>query len=537
MASSKDFKDILMNENALQCLPIGRSTFSALRKNQAIYVDKTRLIYELCRNDAKIFLARPRRFGKSLLITTLESLFQYGLRDFEGLAIAQLWTEPTYQVVTLDFSLIKDFIDIDDFRKQFLLLIADGFREAGYQGMPDLWQWTLWLRRQPDRSLVLLIDEYDAPLTACLNQPDVFEQVQKVFSQLFSRIKSSEGCLRFFFMTGVTKLSNTGIFSGFNNLEDISLVTDFGALLGYTESEIWDSFSAYIEHAAQALEMSTHDVMNEIKHHYDGFCFDEKGGCHVYCPWSVLNFLARPARGFLNYWYESAGHPAVLMQVLSHHDLDHPSAFDECVEVSLDQLRVSQPYLHLQPGVLLFQAGYLTIRSVSANRVALLGYPNEEVTQAMAKLYAEKLLGGKCHEASDRTTLTELLASGSLDQIVERFNCVFNSIDYQQYPIADEATCRGYLQVLMMGADMVARVEVHTAHGRSDLETTAGNRCWFFEIKFARSQQQQEQCLSEGIAQVKDRRYGQTVDDDTTLMRAVLVFSEQRRQFVASALV
>lgn len=164
-------------ETMLQSLPLGRSTFSALRAKNEIYVDKTRFIYELARSDSKIFLARPRRFGKSLLTSTFESLFKHGLRDFKELAIENLWNDKTYNVVRLDFSEAKEFVTADDFRKVFYARIGSKFREVGFKesenGDDFVTQLSTWLRSLDDSSLVLLIDEYDAPLTSCLNNKDL----------------------------------------------------------------------------------------------------------------------------------------------------------------------------------------------------------------------------------------------------------------------------------------------------------------------------------------------------------------------------
>ena len=253
----------------LQNLPLGRSTFSALRAKNEIYVDKTSLVYELARSDSKIFLARPRRFGKSLLTSTFESLFKYGLRDFKGLAIEKRWTDKTYNVVRLDFSETKEFSTSECFKKLFYARVSAKFREVGFiecdNGDDFVTQLSSWLRSLEDSSLVLLIDEYDAPLTACLNDSELFRSVRSIMSDLFLTLKSNEGCLRFFFMTGITNFSNTSIFSAFNNFQDISLDTDYGILLGYTEDEIKHYFGQYLSRAAKDLSMTENQVLDLLK--------------------------------------------------------------------------------------------------------------------------------------------------------------------------------------------------------------------------------------------------------------------------------
>lgn len=193
-----------MSNTGLQLLPLGTAGFSILRRRNQIYVDKTAQIYELASKPGKLFLVRPRRFGKSLLVSTLESLFKYGLRDFKGLAIETLWNEKTaYNVVRLDFSEIKNFESLDEFTLSLTSLLVRRFsplgfvyRESNLFSVTD--QLSDWLLTQPQGSLVLLIDEYDAPLTACLNDTDVFNTVRKKLSNFYGTIKSKDDALRFF---------------------------------------------------------------------------------------------------------------------------------------------------------------------------------------------------------------------------------------------------------------------------------------------------------------------------------------------------
>lgn len=221
-------------------------------------------------------------------------------------------------------------------------------------------------------ALVLILnDEYDAPLTACLDKPELFECVRSLMSKFFLTLKANEGCQRFFFMTGITKFSNTS-----NNLQDISLDSLFGSLLGYTEEEISKYFDEYLSLASQTLALSKAKVLDKLRYHYDGFCFDERSQFHVYCPWSVLNFFNRPDRGFQNYWYTGGGQPTVLMKYLSHHVLSQPINYDDNKTVRLSDLNASRQYEEISLDVLLTQAGYYTIREVTDDKYVFLGYPS-----------------------------------------------------------------------------------------------------------------------------------------------------------------
>lgn len=527
-----------MVDRVLQPLPLGSSEFSTLRQCGEIYVDKTDLINEICRNRGKFFLTRPRRFGKSLLVSTMASLFRHGLRDFEGLAIESLWEDKTYDVVRLDFSEIADFDSVEEFRHLLSRYVASKFEAVGFSGQLDSWFIGLsnWLDDVPGNSLVLLIDEYDAPLVARLEDAKAFDEIQKTLRSFFSKIKSHEGCLRFFFMTGITKLSNTGIFSVFNNFTDISWSGRFSTLLGYTEEEIKNSFGEHLQQACSVLDMSQAKLLAELRAHYNGFCFDENARTRVFNPWSVLSFFSDPQRGFKNYWYQTGGQPSVLRHYLALHNLESPAHYDEPRGAPMADLRSTVEYASITLDALLVQTGYLTVKRVLMPDYVEIGYPNEEVARSFAQLYAEALLSKTTPIAVGLPRLNRALSLGNFDEVIDIFNRTFTAIDYERYPIRDEFACRAFLQVLLIGAVMMPQVEVHNAHGRSDLEVTGGDLHWVFEIKFARSVDEVEKLATAAEEQIKNRRYGE-VPDEKRLVRAVLVFSEPERRFASARLI
>lgn len=520
--------------SAEKILPVGQADFHALRESNAIYVDKTALIHQLAVAPRGVFLARPRRFGKSLLVSTLESLFKFGLRDFQGLAIESLWTDKVYDVVHLDFSRLKEFKNIEDFSNQFRRHICKRFSRVGFQpegSSDDLADLDDWVGELPSLSLVLLIDEYDAPLTICLNNPELFEAVRSEMRRFFLSLKSNVGSLRFLFLTGITKFSSTSIFSELNNLVDITLTPTYGALLGYTEEEIRQNFGYYLSKAAKTLAMSEEELIDGLRSHYNGFCFDMRASKKLFCPWSVLNFLDAPDQGFQNYWFASGGHPTVLMKYLEGHELEDPANFAELKEAKLSDLNTPGDLTTIDRDILLTQTGYLTIKSVDDFGIVTLGYPNQEVIMSMAELYAKELLGGRLYRPADGVLLTKLLGEGEIAPVINRFNEAFNALNYDRHPVVNEAACTSYLQALMMGADMVPEVEVHTALGRSDLEVTVGEWHWVFEVKFAATTQKAEALLTKAISQIKSRRYGER-PHGKKLIRVALVYSAEDRRFV-----
>ena len=520
----------------IQGLPLGSSNFKALRSHNEIYVDKTSLIFELANTRGKLFLARPRRFGKSLLISTFESLFKDGLKDFKGLAIEKYWTDKTYPVVRLDFSELKEFNTVAQFSTNFIEMLRLKFAAAGFTTEKNepflILKLSDWLSSLEPSSLVILVDEYDAPLTVCLDQPELFAGVRSLMSQFFLTLKANEGCQRFFFMTGITKFSNTSIFSAFNNLLDISLNPVFGTLLGYTDEEIQHYFKEYLDRAASRLNVDVSEVLTNLKANYDGFSFDMKASTHVYCPWSVLNFLAYPEMGYANYWYMSGGQPSVLMKYLLNHSLEKPISFNKEKLVRLSDLDATSQYNEINLDVLLTQAGYFSIRSVREDGYAVLGYPNQEVAISMAQLYSDELLKGKPLELAPEPSISEVLARGSCEDVIRIFNRVVGAIDYKRYPISDEASCRAYMQVLLMGAAMLPRVEVHNALGRSDMEVHVSKRHWIFEFKYAKNDNNVSELLDQAVEQIQNKQYGCS-SSENEVIRVALVFSSKKRSFTA----
>ena len=276
--------------------------------------------------------------------------------------------------------------------------------------------------------------------------------------------------------------------------------------MGYTEDEIAACFSCYLDRAAEALHLPGESLTAQLREQYDGFSFDRRAQTHVYCPWSVLNFLAKPSEGFQNYWFSSGGQPTVLMKHLSRHALSQPMSYGESKTVRLSDLNASRQYEEISLDVLLAQAGYYTIGEVTDDQYVFLGYPNQEVAVSMAQLYADELLKGKRLRKQGQPSIRDVLSEGSTDEVIEQLNHVVQAIDYQSYPIVDEASCR--------------------------MEVQAGTRHWVFEFKFANDDAKTKSLLNAAIEQIKTRRYG-AQSPNQELIRIALVFSSKQRKFTA----
>lgn len=250
----------------------------------------------MIQNQSRVFLVRPRRFGKSLRVSTLETLFGRGLEDFQGLKIEKLRKEPKqYKVVRLDFS-VTCSSRFERFELNFVLHLINSFSEYGFQCdsylLPDLLErLSEWLEDQKPGSLVLLVDEYEAPLTACLGDPKLFDLILKDLSKFFSVIGSHDSAFRFVFVTGIMNFKNTGMFSELKGLADISLDPEYGSIVGFTTQELKDYFSGYIEEAAKQLGTKPEALLQRLVGYYDGYCFEKTGTVKVMNPWPIMSFL------------------------------------------------------------------------------------------------------------------------------------------------------------------------------------------------------------------------------------------------------
>ena len=520
----------------LRLLPLGTSDFAALRLRNQIYVDKSALVYKVASQNGIFLFVRPRRFGKSLLISTFESLFKFGLRDFKGLAIEKLWIEKkTYNVVRLDFSEIKPDFGLEKFKDDLRDRLIDNFSSIGFRydqaGSSIFKQLSAWLKKQEPNSLVLLVDEYDTPLTSCLNNPELFNSVQIALSDFYAVLKSNDDALRFVLITGIVNFNKGHLFSEVQELSDISLDTEFGELLGFTRGEVEEYFYPYLEAASQVLNLPVSELLKKVIKQYGGFCFERRAKEKVLAPWSFLNFLASPRNDLLDYWFESGGKASALMDSLKSDSMRDPEEYGRDKFVSLSSLSGSSSLESLSDLALLTQTGYLTIKAVKYGDTVFLDYPNLEVKKSMGQLYVEHLLRGRSAGQVGAGPIVQVLSEEAAEALVHILNRLFAAIDYQRYPLRDEASVRAFTQVYFAGAGLEPKVEHHTAHGRNDLEVKVNNRHWILEFKVSHGSENSDQKLGEAVERLKLKGYG---DDSSSenLIKVALVFSIEERKFI-----
>ena len=516
--------------------------FRDLIDNNRVYVDKTALICQIAKDEkGPYFISRPRRFGKSTLINTFHELFAHGTERFKGLEIEPLWKDKTYKVIHLDFSTFREVPSNSSFNKEFMDAFKLSLEEAGIEPTKENIDSPANLLKKTldtESEVVLLVDEYDAPLTAVLNDSNEFEDRRKILSNFYMTVKSFQVKFRFIFITGVTYYAHTSIFSAFNNLTDLTLDLRYGGLLGYTSEELELYFGEYIDNAVEVLnkkyhtERYTHDlVVSELKRNYDGYSFDEEALNHVYNPWSIVNFFDAPVRGFIPYWVVSGGStPTFLVNYLKQglekyntDDLQSLLNIDSTVNSAAEYLYPKiENMANLDLFAILYQAGYFCIKSV-VDDIFKVGIPNLEVKKAYSNIVLNELTKTKEAKLKYVEPFKEVLASGNLDKIKELFNTFINEFSYETVKNFNEACFRDVLKLAMLTFNVTAATEVMGACGRADITAEAGDYLYVFELKVTDNSKDIATKLTEAKEQIIKNKYARRLTDKTVVPVALVL--------------
>ena len=418
--------------NIVRKLPIGIQSFDKLRTENYLYVDKTEFIYQMAYQGVPYFLSRPRRFGKSLLLSTFKAYFEGKKELFRGLAIEKLETEWKEHPV-LHFSLNAELYDS---RKALENMLERQLREwekiydTGGEGITYSGRFMTIIRRAAEitgRKVVVLIDEYDKPLLRNLHNEELQNEFRELLTAFYTVLKDADPWLRFVFITGVTKFAQVGIFSNLNHLNDISLAPQYAALCGMTLPEIEATFQPELHALAEANKLSYEGTIEKITRRYDGYHFDFRSGIALYNPFSVLNVLSKQV--FYDYWFAS-GTPTFLAEMLrkTNYDIRELDGI-EVSEVSLsdDRANINNPV------PMIYQSGYLTIKSYDEEfRLYTLGYPNEEVKYGFLNFVASMY----AHLPETETPFyigrfIKELRSGNTEAFLTRLKAFFADIPYE----------------------------------------------------------------------------------------------------------
>ena len=510
--------------------------------NNYIYVDKTKYIRDLIKLE-RVFISRPRRFGKSLTLDTIATLFETGVEPyFKGTWIYDKWTEPTYPVLRLNF-LDLDKYSLEHFKQKLNAIISSFARDISVKNYEekvepeDTIYFLLDELRKEKRQIVILIDEYDCQMTANINNETLYKQFQEKIKSFYANIKD-KFAIKFLGITGVTRLKDVASFSVGSDINDITNDSAYSQMIGFTHDEIKKYYIDHLKLAASyenncivdnVAEAQIESLLDRLAKNYDGYCFDEFYKKKVFSTWSVNSFFQSIVENklvfFDEYWYDNGGLPSILVNYLKTHKLNSLDYVekDKTITIRVNDFKNPTSLTSINQNVLMCQTGYLTLRSpVYSKGFMTLGIPNSEVYNALLSLMALNIFDDTKLEDVNEQILSQ---SKDVGEIIELFNTVLNTVSYDNYPISSEAVVQQLLYMYLKGICNSVSAELHSSKGRADLVIESDNRRIVFEFKYAKNEIEAKVKLSEAIEQIKTRDYGNIVPKKAELLRIAAVFN------------
>ena len=511
--------------------------------NNYIYVDKTKYIRDLIKLE-RVFISRPRRFGKSLTLDTIATLFETGVEPyFKGTWIYDKWTEPTYPVLRLNF-LNFDKNSLEKFNNKLNSKITE-FAELNKvttykekEEAEDSIDHLLEQLRLENRQIVILIDEYDCQMTANINNETLYKQFQEKIKSFYATIKN-KWPIKFLGITGVTRLKDVEIFSIGSDIRDITNASAYSQMIGFTRDEIKKYYIDYLKLASSyenncsvdnVTDEQIESMLDMMAQNYDGYCFDEFYKKKVFSTWSVNSFFQSIIENkfvdFGEYWYDNGGLPSILVNYLKTHELNIFDYLDKdkSLKVTDDDFKNPTALTSMNQNVLMCQTGYLTLRSsLNDSNIIALGIPNGEIYKALNKLLAAKFFKGKIDVTNDVNE--NILDVGSVEDIISLLNTMVNTVTYDAFPLNSESSVQNYVKAYLLGAKQTVSSEVHQAKGRADLMIETNKRRIVIEFKYAKDETEAKAKLSEAIEQIKSRDYGNILPKKAELLRIAAVFN------------
>ena len=510
--------------------------------NNYIYVDKTKYIRDLIKLE-RVFISRPRRFGKSLTLDTIATLFETGVEPyFKGTWIYDKWTEPTYPVLRLNF-LDLDKYSLEHFKQKLNAIISSFARDINVKNYEekvepeDTIYFLLDELRKEKRQIVILIDEYDCQMTANINNETLYKQFQEKIKSFYANIKDKLA-IKFLGITGVTRLKDVAIFSVGSDINDITNSSAYSQMIGFTRDEIKKFYIDYLKLAAsyenncnvdEVTDTQIESLLDRLAQNYDGYCFDEFYKKKVFSTWSVNKFFQSVVSNkfvyFGEYWYDNGGLPSILANYLQTHKLNALDYIDKdkTINIKVNDFKNPTSLTSINQNVLMCQTGYLTLRSpVYSKGFMTLGIPNSEVYNALFSLMALKVFDDTKLENVNEQILAQ---SNDVGEIIGLFNTVLNTVSYDNYPINTEAMVQQLLYTYLKGICNSVSAELHSSKGRADLVIESDNRRIVFEFKYAENETEAKAKLSEAVEQIKTRDYGNILPKKNELLRIATVFN------------
>lgn len=488
-----------MNER--RYLPVGIQTFEKIRSGNAVYVDKTQYIQSLTRFKYPYFLSRPRRFGKSLFLSTLKSYFE-GRRDlFEGLAISRTENEwKKYPVFYLDFN-VGDFTTEEMFRSSLNKKLGDYEAIYGFNGAETFAdRFSDLLKSAHEKTglqAVILVDEYDKPLLNAMEEPALVDKFRKILKSFYGVLKGEDAHINFIFITGVTRFDKVSIFSDLNNLRDISLSEEFTGICGITQKELEDNFVPEIENMAEKNKYSREVCLAELKKHYDGYHFSKDTLTDIYNPFSLLNAFSD--LNFGSYWF-STGTPTSLTRMMKDINFNYELLENE---IDVDRRSIENYRLDSKNVIpILYQAGYITVKNYDSEFNSFtLGLPNNEVRYGLYENLVPFYAGydGKTDEIEIVNFRKELRA-GKVNEFMERINNIFAAAPKKTNQKQYELNCQAFVWLIFKLMGEFVQCEVQNGKGRSDAVVWEKEAIYIFEFKMDGS-------AKEALEQINSKEY------------------------------
>ena len=489
--------------------PIGIQTFSEIIRGGYVYVDKSDLVWQLAHYAKFVFMSRPRRFGKSLLTSTLDSYFRGERELFEGLKIMELEQEwERYPVIHIDLSVVKGQQNAQELRSRLMLLLdkfSDQFGSDPEAFSPGTKLDDLVRRayKQTGKQVVVIIDEYDAPLLDVIHDESLLADVRRVMQEFYQPLKADERYIKFCFLTGITRLSQLNIFSTLNNLTNVTLLPKFSAICGITQEELCTQLSEDIKLLADSYDYTVEDMTEKLKVRYDGYHFSEKSP-DIYNPYSLLSAFAN--KRVANYWFET-GTPTFLIRLMRQFkfkivDMDDIEATDYSINRPTEAMTTMIP--------LLYQTGYLTIKNYDReSEIYTLSIPNQEVRVGYADGLLPVYVGleGEDVQAGFALKFWRALKQGDVDLAMREMQAYMAGIPYVEgfkQKLAEAATAEGFyeytLYLIFSMLNVYVRTQVKCAGGRTDMVVWMPDTVYVFELKVNGT-------AEEALAQIDEKGY------------------------------
>jgi hypothetical protein len=492
------------NENiTLQRLPLGTQSFEKLRTDGDLYVDKTMYVCKMIQDYNVVFLSRPRRFGKSLMISTLQALFEGKKELFNGLYAYNKWNwETTHPIIRIDWTVLPSNTPekVEDGLVNYLKELAKKHKIKLQTNSADgcFRELITELHEKYHQKVVILVDEYDKPVTDNISKENL-EDFIRITHDFYQVMKGTDEHIRFIFLTGVSKLAGLSVFSALNNIKDISLRSEYAGICGYSQDELESNFSAYIGSISSEMSLSKVELLKQISYWYDGYSWD--GKTFVHNPFSVLNFF--DTKMFASHWF-GTGTPRMLFEIIGK--LKQPEVGDNTVKyASWDVLNDGYDPQQPDETVTLFQTGYLTVKSIDKNKYYELKFPNAEVEIA----YSKSLLDH--YDIFSKIELDELrhrmlvnIDNNESDQLANIFKHIVE-LPYQIKNIK-EANYHSLLLVSLRALGFKIDGEIATEKGRIDAVMRLNGLIVVTEIKQS-EKTKADTLLKTAMKQIHDRKY------------------------------